>query len=768
MIMMRSVSLHNLEKSRKEQGGALFKALIALVLAVSLALVPGLAFATQDDARTSKDQEVEAASISASDTAELDGALIAFQNEFEEKGYENTGFNKAQYAYSKLISSGAFDATSSNDSGRELIVHAFNNDNSQTFNSNAFHEAMTLLLVKIGIPEGDIKPASSGDHTWTLVKLDGEWTHIDAASNASSDGADDLAYLYFGLTDSQIKMVHSNYNAQGNPSATSTKNNYYLNSSDTVIKTDQTDKVEQDIKNQIKNGKYEFTIPVSSDGTSGTDTLIYAQYGNSLNGQEVDGHQVFVTFTPNANGNGGTYTVRLKGEKSIDKASVEGIYQKPYTGKQAVQNPVVKYEGKTLKEGTDYRIRYENATNATSEAVIIITGLGEYADSEKRIMFTISKTDIASTKVAGNFQSIMKWTGSEIKQDSITLKDSYRTLTRNDYKISYKNNKNPGVATLIVEGQGNYSGRKEIAFTIEKAAADQNKPSDITTQGLPSAPRVTGKWVKSGSRWWYSYDAKTQAAQKKKYPANEWVIIGGKYYHFDGAGWMHKNWLQLNKKWYWLGSDGAMKFKWIKTGGKWYYLSPSDGVMQTGKKNIDKQVYFLNSDGAMRIGWSNEGTSKEPLWYFYNSSGAMAKGWIKTGGKWYYLDTSNGLMQKGKKEIGKNTFYYLDKSSGAMKTGWVLDGTTWYYCNSSGAMAKGWLKLKNTWYYLDPSSCVMQKWWQDIGGKRYFFEQSGAMVTGWVGINNVTYYFDGSGALQRDKWIGKYHVDKDGKLDKQR
>lgn len=766
---MKSVSLQEFEKDQNGRPAMFVRALVAFVLACTLAFVPGFAFATQDNVSTSNEQTNEVLSDGAnemSDDKELDDTLNEFYKDFEAKQLEDTEFNKAQYMYSRLISSGSFDPTSSNDSGRDLLVNSFNQDNSQKFSSKAFHEAMTLLLVKTGIPENNIKDAYSGDHVWTLVKLDGEWTHIDAALNAADDGTD-LPYLYFGLTDSQIKIVHTDYDAQaqGNPPATSTKNNYYLNSPDIAIKNEQTDTVEQYIKTQIAKGESEFKYPVTSDDASGLETLIYAQHGNSLNGQVINGRPVFVSFEPNANGKGGTYTVRVA--KSINNASVTDIYQKPYTGKQAVQNPVVKYNGVTLKEDVDYRISYENATNASTNAVMILTGLGEFVGSEKRIVFTISKTDIASTKVAGNFQSVMKWTGSAIKQDSITLKDAYRTLTQNDYKISYKNNTNPGVATLIVEGQGNYSGRKEIAFTIEKAAEDQNKPSEITTQGMPSAQRVTGKWVKSGSRWWYSYDAKTKAAQKKSYPTNEWVIIGGKYYHFDSKGWMQKNWLQLSGKWYWLGSDGAMKFKWIKTGGKWYYLSPSDGVMQTGKKNIDNKVYFLNSSGAMRTGWSNEGTSKAPLWYYYKSSGEMVKGWVKAGGKWYYLDPSNGLMQTGKKEIS-NTSYYLDKSSGAMKTGWVLDGSTWYYCKSSGAMTKGWLKLKNTWYYLSPSSCAMQKWWQDIGGKRYFFEESGAMVTGWVGINSVTYYFDNSGALQRDKWIGNYHVDKDGKLDKQR
>ena len=508
MIAVRSISFQNFGTDRKERVGVLFKAFVALTLTLSLALVPGLAFATQDEVRTSSDCASEAtlrASSGTSDDEKINAFLDEYYSDFEAKGFEHTEFNKAWYAQSALFNRASFDPTSTNETGRSLIL-------SGTGNSKAFHEALKLLLVRAGIPENNIKEARAGDHVWTLVQLDGEWTHIDAASNEKKVEEDaTLEYLFFGLTDSQIKAVHPDYDAQGNPSATSTKNNYYLNRSDTVIKTEQTDKVEQAIKDKMASGLLEFEIPVVSNDASGLENLIYAQYGNSLNGQEVNGRQVIVSFNPDPNGNGGTYTVKLA--KSIADASVSNIQQKPYTGKQAVQTPVVTYKGVTLQEGKDYSISYENATNASPNAVIVFTGLGEFVNSQKRIVFTISKTNIASTSVVGNFQSRMKWTGSEVKQDSITLKDAYRTLTQNDYKISYKNNVNPGVATLIVEGKGNYSGRKEIAFTIEKAAEDQNKPSEITTQGMPTAQRVTGKWVKSGSKWWYSYDAKTKAAQ---------------------------------------------------------------------------------------------------------------------------------------------------------------------------------------------------------------------------------------------------------------
>ena len=39
---------------------------------------------------------------------------------------------------------------------------------------------------------------------------------------------------------------------------------------------------------------------------------------------------------------------------------------------------------------------------------------------------------------------------------------------------------------------------------------------------------------------------------------NNWQYIGGKWYFFDGTGYMKTGWIDWNGKWYYCDSSGAM------------------------------------------------------------------------------------------------------------------------------------------------------------------------------------------------------------------
>lgn len=176
-------------------------------------------------------------------------------------------------------------------------------------------------------------------------------------------------------------------------------------------------------------------------------------------------------------------------------------------------------------------------------------------------------------------------------------------------------------------------------------------------QNPSQASAVSGIWKKSHGKWWYAYNSKTITVQKKSYPANEWVSIGGKKYHFNSAGYMHAGWQKLNNQWYYFGSDGAMKTGWKKIKGNWYYLG-ADGKMRTGSYTVGKARYYSNSSGIMKTGWQ------------------------KLNGKWYYFAKS-GAMQTSKWISGK----YWVGSNGVMATNaWVDNGR--YYVGSNGKWVK--------------------------------------------------------------------------------
>ena len=68
-----------------------------------------------------------------------------------------------------------------------------------------------------------------------------------------------------------------------------------------------------------------------------------------------------------------TYSIK----NNFKKATVSGISTKAFTGKNITQSITVKYNGKTLKNGTDYTVSYSN-NKKVGKATVKITGKGKY------------------------------------------------------------------------------------------------------------------------------------------------------------------------------------------------------------------------------------------------------------------------------------------------------------------------------------------------------------------------------------------------------
>ncbi len=96
---------------------------------------------------------------------------------------------------------------------------------------------------------------------------------------------------------------------------------------------------------------------------------------------------------------------------------------------------------------------------------------------------------------------------------------------------------------------------------------------------------------------------------------------------------------------------------------------------------------------------------------------------------------------------------------------WIKSGSRWWYRYTDGFYTKNdWAKIERKWYHFDNSGW-MQTGWQQIDNKKYYFASSGVMLTGWQEINGRWYYFDSAGAMRRNKWVGKYYVDGDGRME---
>ena len=102
---------------------------------------------------------------------------------------------------------------------------------------------------------------------------------------------------------------------------------------------------------------------------NGTDYTV--SYSNNI---KVGTAKVTITGKGNYTGSvSKTYSIK----NNFKKATVSGISTKAFTGKNITQSITVKYNGKTLKNGTDYTVSYSN-NKSIGTATVKITGKGSY------------------------------------------------------------------------------------------------------------------------------------------------------------------------------------------------------------------------------------------------------------------------------------------------------------------------------------------------------------------------------------------------------
>ena len=156
---------------------------------------------------------------------------------------------------------------------------------------------------------------------------------------------------------------------------------------------------------------------------------------------------------------------------SISKASVTlSTSTYAYDGKAKKPGVMVKLNGKTLKNGTDYTVSYSNNTKVGT-AKVTITGKGNYTGSVSKT-YSI-KNNFKKATVSGI--STKAFTGKNITQ-SITVKYNGKTLKKGtDYTVSYSNNKNIGTATVKIAGKGSYTGTITKTFKINPAKQEIQK-----------------------------------------------------------------------------------------------------------------------------------------------------------------------------------------------------------------------------------------------------------------------------------------------------
>ncbi len=195
------------------------------------------------------------------------------------------------------------------------------------------------------------------------------------------------------------------------------------------------------------------------------DTDYTLSYGENTN---VGNGTVTISGTGETYGGSKELTFQIT-QKSISDADVvmTGFVKSiPYNGLPVVQDGIVlTYGDMTLTEGTDYVLECTNNNAVTDEARMTISGIGNFAG-------TISETYIISAAAFDNIEvsnvsSVYTYTGEPIVPEPIVTVDGAVLTVDVDYTVELKDNVNAGVATLIINGIGNFKGAvKEVNFTI--------------------------------------------------------------------------------------------------------------------------------------------------------------------------------------------------------------------------------------------------------------------------------------------------------------
>jgi hypothetical protein len=209
----------------------------------------------------------------------------------------------------------------------------------------------------------------------------------------------------------------------------------------------------------------------------------------------------------------GYYTYNLTGIHI--KNTTITIKDMVYTGNTVKPVIVVKYLGKTLKQGTDYTISYPKAVN-TGTYSIKITGKGKFYGSVTRTFKISAKKIKPIIKLSGTKYSY----NGKVKKPVITVMDKTKKIGAANYTVAFssKSPKAVGTYKITVKLKGNYSGSGTASYVIVPQPTYFTKISRTRTSCTLGWKRVSAQTT--GYQVQYSTD-KTFKKNVKSYLMND-------------------------------------------------------------------------------------------------------------------------------------------------------------------------------------------------------------------------------------------------------
>ena len=360
----------------------------------------------------------------------------------------------------------------------------------------------------------------------------------------------------------------------------------------------------------------------------------------------------FVSGDNNYNSKSGSIKVNIN-KKVITKPVSSS--DKTYNG--TIQNSnIVKPDGVSIKNGS-----IESATNVGKYNITYILDQNHIwndgSNNDVTVIWKINPYNISNALVNGVNDKV--YNGNNIVQDNInvTVPIPSGKTSNPTYNVTYKDNLNSGVATMIITGTGNYTGTKNVTFKINKANNPVIVKANTLTYNEKEQELITVSNIKGNIC--YSYNPISSCSKNESIPkkinAGEYTV----YYYVSGDN-------NYNSK------SGSIKVNINKKSGSISYLNKS--ITKTQGDQAFTNVLTKTGDGIINYSSSNNKVAtidKNGKVTILSSGNTVIKAIVIDGENYFYnIKEASYTLTVNKKIINiPITSISLNKTSGTKYIG---------------------------------------------------------------------------------------------------
>lgn len=199
---------------------------------------------------------------------------------------------------------------------------------------------------------------------------------------------------------------------------------------------------------------------------------------------------------------------------TADMITVTGDYI--YTG-SAIEPTYTVADG-ALMTAADYTVTVTNNINAGAGTITVTATEGGNYTSSASQTFLIQARSLADSGVTVAPLAEETYRGSALTPIPAVSFDGRRLALETDFTVDYQNNTDAGTAKAIINGLGNFTGSREVTFTIQPAALSGTLTLRSDTTAMVGSTLTAVLSVESaGAYQWYRNGEAISGATKASY-----------------------------------------------------------------------------------------------------------------------------------------------------------------------------------------------------------------------------------------------------------